>query len=68
MIENEGRIQNHLLILTNELDHFGDRYMEKVNPEERKGFKKDVDTLREELFHIINLNKKIKEIIERSYS
>jgi len=67
MIDHDGKIQNHLLLLTNDLDTFGEKYLDKVHPRERKVFKQDIDSIREELFHIINVNKKIKEMIERSY-
>ena len=67
MIDHDGKIQNHLLLLTNDLDTFSEKYLSKVYPRERKVFKQDINDIREELFHIINVNKKIKEIIERSY-
>ena len=67
MIDSEGKIQNHLLSLTNELDDLGEKFLDKIKPEQRKEFKKDVDSIREDLFHIINVSKKVREIIEKSY-
>lgn len=67
MIDSEGKIQNHLLSLTNELDDLGEKFLDKIKPEQREEFKKDVDSIREDLFHIINVSKKVREIIEKSY-
>lgn len=67
MIDHDGKIQNHLLLLTDELDNFGEKYLDKVKADERKEFKQNIENIREELFHIINISKKIKEIIDRSY-
>ena len=67
MIVSNDKISGNLLMITNELDTLGDKHAEFIPNEQRKEFVKGVEGIKKDILHIIEVNRKINEVVERAY-
>ena len=68
MIDFNNKIESNLLNITNELDNIQEKYLSRIVKDDQREFKKTMETVRDDLFHVIRVHKKIREVIEREYA
>jgi len=67
MIIGHEKMENSLLLLTNDLDNISQKFLEKLPKEEQKEFTKGIESIRTEMFKMLEAGKKMKEMAEKAY-
>jgi len=67
MFDDDGKIQATLLSVNYNLELLGDQFSNHMPKDNKKDFEKKVEDIRKEVFHILDVTKKVNQVIEREY-
>jgi molecular chaperone GrpE (heat shock protein) len=67
MIIGLDKMESSLLMLTNDLDNIALKYLDKIPTDERKDFRCGIESVRNEMFKMLEASKKVKELVARVY-
>ncbi|MBS3110429.1 hypothetical protein J4227_07920 [Candidatus Woesearchaeota archaeon] len=67
MIIGLEKMDSTLLMLASDLDSLSEKYVEKIPKDERSDFRQGIDSIRREMFKMIEASKKAQEIVSKVY-
>ena len=67
MILGLEKMEGSLLMLANDLDSLRQRYMEMLAKDSRDGFQGGIESIRDEMFKMLEASKKAKDIVAKLY-
>ena len=67
MIIGLEKMESSLLMLTNDLDNIGQKYIANIPEKEKKDFLDGIEAIRSEMFKMLEASKKAKDMMKRIY-